>query len=68
MVFTKHETRITAFSGPLFPFFDGKLLRTSAERGDGEVHTSAYRPPFPAGLPANAKRTHAEKGERSGLR
>ena len=40
---TRHETRITAFilSCPLFPFFDCKLLRTSADRGYGDVHRSS---------------------------
>ena len=53
---TNHETRNTAFmlSCPLFPVFDGKLLRTSAERGDGDVHMSAHRQPFSMGHPRSA--------------
>lgn len=57
-VFTSQETRNTALmlSCPLFPFLDGKLLRTSAERGDGDVHMSAHRQPFSMGLQKSAFR------------
>ena len=58
MVFTKHESRNTAFmlSCPLFPFFDGKLLRTSAERGIGYVHMSAYHSLFSVGFTTSSVR------------